>query len=72
MNNDKLIWIYDREKRRFKATILQRTRPHMTMTTQDYRKPQNIIQCHIRPNKAKKGYKVHRRPQEATHDNSIP
>ena len=33
-----------REKRRYKATILQRTRPYMA--TQDQKRPQNIIQGH--------------------------
>ena len=44
-NKTKLIWIYDREKRQFKDTILQRKGPQMAR--QDHIRPYKAIQGHI-------------------------
>ena len=50
-------------KRRYKATVLQRTRPNMA--TQDHKRPQKIIQGHIAPHKAMQG---HKRPYKAIYE----
>ena len=52
-----------KRKVRYKATILQRTRPYMA--TKDHKRPQKIIQGHIAPYKAIQG---HTRPYKAIHD----
>ena len=53
-NKTKWIWIYDREKRRYKATILQKIKPYKA--TRHHTRLKNILQGHARPYKAIQGH----------------
>ena len=48
-NKTEWFWIFDREKRRYKATILQIIRPHLATCTQDHTRQQMMIQGHTCP-----------------------
>ena len=43
VNKNKLIWIYDREKRRYKVTLVQRKK-----ATHDYTRPYKAKKDHTR------------------------
>ena len=76
-NKNKLIWIYDREESRHKATMLKIRMPQMA--TKLLKRPQKIIQGHIAQYKAIQGYARpykaiydYTRAYKATDGNSIP